>query len=112
MIYSPTDASSALLLLPCWRAARCCHGALPSCPPTERTPRPQEVWDGVEVKHMGSSRWLWQRGSSSRPDEEPTAESPGEYQHRSASLPSTVINYSTWENFVSGKHDIRVQLGE
>lgn len=99
VIYSPTSAR----LQP-----SCSHcRALPAC-----TSHPQEIWDRLSWSTSSSSQWPHGWGSSSRVDEETGVESPGEYHHHFIFILNIMINYSTWENFVSGKYDIRVQLGE
>lgn len=52
------------------------------------------------------------RGARQSSPRAPAAESPGECHCCSVFILNIMIHYSTWENFVSGKHDIRVQLGE
>lgn len=61
----------------------------------------------VEAHPAAAGRGAWWSSSQA-----PAAERPGECHCCSVFILNIMIHYSTWENFVSGKHDIRVQLGE
>lgn len=129
VIYSPTSTSPALLVQPS-RGTRVLQGVKFPLRRVQRgslapwlVPRagdvgaclshwhekPREGWDRVKLKHIQPQAGRGARRSSPRA---PAADSAGEHHPRSVFIFNIMIHYSAWQNFFSGKHDIRVQLGE